>query len=84
MPESTTPRPPRIDVLGFVLAVTGLCALSYGLVDAGETSWSNPIALPDVDERTWTQERRRQQLVLVHPVPDTAAVRLPSNVITMP
>ncbi|OZM78955.1 MFS transporter [Pseudonocardia sp. MH-G8] len=45
VPESTASRPPRIDVLGFVLAVTGLCALSYGLIDAGETSWFAPVAL---------------------------------------
>lgn len=45
VPESRASRPPRIDAFGFALAVIGLCALSYGLIDAGETGWTEPAAL---------------------------------------
>ena len=43
--ESRSNRPVRVDVTGGVLAVSGLAILSYGLITAGETSWSNGTAI---------------------------------------
>lgn len=43
--ESRSDRPVRVDVIGGVLAVGGLAILSYGLITAGETSWTNGIAI---------------------------------------
>jgi EmrB/QacA subfamily drug resistance transporter len=43
--ESRSDRPVRVDATGGVLAVSGLAILSYGLITAGETSWTNGIAI---------------------------------------
>ena len=43
--ESRLPRRPRLDIPGAVTVTGGLLALVYGLVTAGETSWTNPLAL---------------------------------------
>src|SRR5215469_14991844 len=39
--ESKSPRPTPPDWIGFVLLTTGLVSLVYGLIRAGETSWSD-------------------------------------------
>ncbi|PZF94594.1 MFS transporter [Micromonospora deserti] len=36
VPESRDPNPGRVDLLGVVLSVVGLVALSYGIIDGGE------------------------------------------------
>lgn len=43
--ESRPERPVRVDVSGGVLAISSLAILSYGLITAGETSWTNGIAI---------------------------------------
>jgi EmrB/QacA subfamily drug resistance transporter len=39
--ESKSPRPTPPDWIGFALLTTGLVSLVYGLIRAGETSWSD-------------------------------------------
>jgi EmrB/QacA subfamily drug resistance transporter len=39
--ESKSPRPEPLDLAGFVLLTAGLFGLVYGLIRAGETSWSD-------------------------------------------
>jgi MFS family permease len=39
--ESRSPNPGRPDWIGFVLLTAGLISLIYGLIRAGESSWSN-------------------------------------------
>ncbi|MET8911578.1 MFS transporter [Micromonospora sp. NPDC004551] len=36
VPESRDPRPGRVDLLGVLLSVVGLVALTYGIIDGGE------------------------------------------------
>ncbi|MEY9877239.1 EmrB/QacA subfamily drug resistance transporter [Streptacidiphilus sp. MAP12-33] len=43
--ESRAPHPGRLDVAGFVLLTLGLVGLVYGLIRAGETSWSDTGAV---------------------------------------
>ena len=43
--ESRSERPVRVDLTGGVLAVSALAILSYGLITAGETSWTNGVAI---------------------------------------
>jgi EmrB/QacA subfamily drug resistance transporter len=43
--ESRAPHPGRPDYAGFVLLTTGLVGLVYGLIRAGERSWSDAGAL---------------------------------------
>ncbi|SEL51196.1 MFS transporter [Streptacidiphilus jiangxiensis] len=43
--ESRAAHPGRLDVLGFVLLTFGLVGLVYGLIRAGETSWSDTGAI---------------------------------------
>jgi EmrB/QacA subfamily drug resistance transporter len=40
--ESKSPHPTAPDWAGFALLTTGLVSLVYGLIRAGENSWSNP------------------------------------------
>ncbi|MCM0678942.1 MFS transporter [Micromonospora phytophila] len=43
VPESRDPKPGRVDVLGVVLSVVGLVALSYGIIDGGEHGFGRPV-----------------------------------------
>jgi DHA2 family multidrug resistance protein-like MFS transporter len=43
VPESRDPRPGRIDVVGVLLTVVGLVALTYGIIDGGEHGFGRPI-----------------------------------------
>jgi DHA2 family multidrug resistance protein-like MFS transporter len=43
VPESRDPRPGRIDVVGVLLSVLGLVALSYGIIDGGEHGFDRPV-----------------------------------------
>ncbi|MCP3781874.1 MFS transporter [Micromonospora sp. A3M-1-15] len=42
VPESRDPRPGRVDVLGVLLSVVGLVALTYGIIDGGEHGFDRP------------------------------------------
>ncbi|MEU4477275.1 MFS transporter [Micromonospora sp. NPDC023966] len=42
VPESRDPRPGRVDVLGVLLSVVGLVALTYGIIDGGEHGFGRP------------------------------------------
>ncbi|ROT33263.1 MFS transporter [Micromonospora sp. HM5-17] len=43
VPNSRDPKPGRIDVLGVLLSVIGLVALSYGIIDGGEHGFGRPV-----------------------------------------
>jgi EmrB/QacA subfamily drug resistance transporter len=43
--ESRSPNPGRPDWVGFVLLTAGLISLIYGLIKAGESSWSNAAVI---------------------------------------
>ncbi|MGO8872148.1 MAG: MFS transporter [Acidimicrobiales bacterium] len=45
VPESRSPTRPGVDVVGIVASVTGLVALTYGLIEAGKYGWTNPGAV---------------------------------------
>lgn len=45
VPESRAPRPGGLDLPGFILLTAGLVGLVYGLIRAGESSWSDTGAL---------------------------------------
>ncbi|MCZ7438415.1 MFS transporter [Micromonospora sp. WMMC241] len=42
VPESRDPSPGRVDVLGVLLSVVGLVALTYGIIDGGEHGFGRP------------------------------------------
>jgi EmrB/QacA subfamily drug resistance transporter len=43
VPESRDPRPARLDLVGAGLSVAGLSALVWGLIEAPERGWSDPL-----------------------------------------
>lgn len=43
VPDSRDPKPGRIDVVGVLLSVIGLVALSYGIIDGGEHGFGRPL-----------------------------------------
>ncbi|TDB72498.1 MFS transporter [Micromonospora sp. KC721] len=43
VPESRDPHPGRVDVLGVLLSVVGLVALTYGIIDGGEHGFGRPL-----------------------------------------
>jgi DHA2 family multidrug resistance protein-like MFS transporter len=43
VPESRDPRPGRIDLVGVLLSVVGLVALTYGIIDGGEHGFDRPL-----------------------------------------
>ncbi|MFI5836517.1 MFS transporter [Micromonospora sp. NPDC051300] len=42
VPESRDPSPGRVDLLGVLLSVVGLVALTYGIIDGGEHGFGRP------------------------------------------
>ncbi len=42
VPESRDPKPGRLDLVGVLLSVVGLVALTYGIVDGGEHGFDQP------------------------------------------
>jgi MFS transporter, DHA2 family, multidrug resistance protein len=40
LPESSSPRRVRLDPVGLLLAVCGLVAVTYGVIESGERGWS--------------------------------------------
>jgi MFS transporter, DHA2 family, multidrug resistance protein len=45
MPESRSTARPRLDLVGMLLSTTGLVALTYGMITAGEHGWGDRRAL---------------------------------------
>jgi len=43
VPESRDPRPGKVDIVGVLLSVVGLVALSYGIIDGGEHGFGRPV-----------------------------------------
>ncbi|SCG73603.1 MFS transporter [Micromonospora coxensis] len=43
VPESRDPHPGRVDLLGVLLSVVGLVALTYGIIDGGEHGFGRPV-----------------------------------------
>ncbi|MER7417499.1 MFS transporter [Micromonospora peucetia] len=43
VPESRDPDPGRVDVVGVLLSVVGLVALTYGIIDGGEHGFGRPL-----------------------------------------
>ncbi|MGN9767998.1 MFS transporter [Micromonospora sp. SD12] len=43
VPESRDPDPGRVDVVGVLLSVVGLVALTYGIIDGGEHGFGRPV-----------------------------------------
>ena len=78
VPESRDPRPGRIDVLGVLLSVVGLVALSYGIIDGGEHGFGRPVVwgsiLVGVAVLAWfVQHERRSD----HPSLDVRLFKVP-------
>jgi MFS transporter, DHA2 family, multidrug resistance protein len=45
VPESRASEPPGLDVPGITASTAGLVAVTYGLIEAGQDGWGNPIAV---------------------------------------
>src|SRR5215207_6443408 len=45
LPESRSERAPRLDLVGVVTSSAGLVALTYGVIEAGESGWTDPLAV---------------------------------------
>jgi MFS transporter, DHA2 family, multidrug resistance protein len=45
VPESRSERRPRFDVPGIVASSSGLAFITYGVIHAGQTTWTDPLAL---------------------------------------
>lgn len=45
MPESHGERPQRIDLTGIIVSSAGLTSLTYGLIKAGDSGWSDRVAI---------------------------------------
>ncbi|WP_431919734.1 MFS transporter [Micromonospora wenchangensis] len=78
VPESRDPSPGRVDILGVLLSVVGLVALTYGIIDGGEHGFGRPTVwaaiLGGVAVLAWfvAHERRSD-----HPSLDVRLFRVP-------
>jgi EmrB/QacA subfamily drug resistance transporter len=45
VPDSRDPAKPRLDVVGALLSIAGLSALVWGLIEAPERGWTEPVIL---------------------------------------
>lgn len=45
VPESADPDAPRVDVIGALISVVGLCALVYSVIEAPERGWASAATL---------------------------------------
>ncbi|MGZ6966796.1 MAG: MFS transporter [Acidimicrobiia bacterium] len=45
IPTSKDPNAPRLDPLGALLSITGLTALLYGIIEAPQDGWTDPMIL---------------------------------------
>jgi EmrB/QacA subfamily drug resistance transporter len=81
VPESRSPRPTPLDLVGFVTLTTGLVSLVYALIRASEYAWSDPgvIACLVIGTAALTAfavaERRSS-----HPMFDLSLLRTPTFV----
>ena len=48
VPESRASRPPALDPVGVAASVAGLVGVTYGLIEAGQHGWGNPVALASI------------------------------------
>jgi EmrB/QacA subfamily drug resistance transporter len=48
VPESRASRRPALDWVGIVSSAAGLVGLTYGLIEAGQHGWGNPVALGSI------------------------------------
>lgn len=48
LPESKSPVPPRLDLLGVLLSSAGLVALTFGVIDAGKDGWGSAVTLGSI------------------------------------
>ncbi|HST84909.1 MAG TPA: DHA2 family efflux MFS transporter permease subunit [Kineosporiaceae bacterium] len=85
MPESRSPHRSRFDPIGLSLAIAGLVALTYGVIESGERGWSDGLvwswlaaAVVLMVGFVWW-ERRAQARVRADEVPliDLSIFRLP-------
>ncbi|MBM7079839.1 MFS transporter [Micromonospora humida] len=78
VPESRDPRPGRVDILGVLLSVIGLVALTYGIIDGGEHGFGRPLVwaaiLGGVAVLAWFVEHERRS---DHPSLDVRLFRVP-------
>ncbi|MEU7959250.1 MFS transporter [Micromonospora humida] len=78
VPESRDPRPGRVDILGVLLSVIGLVALTYGIIDGGEHGFGRPTVwaaiLGGVAVLAWFVEHERRS---DHPSLDVRLFRVP-------
>ncbi len=77
--ESKSPHPTPPDWAGFVLLTTGLVSLVYGLIRAGENSWSDPgvsicLAVAAVALAAFIVAEKR----VAHPMFDLSLLRVPT------
>ncbi|WEO99630.1 MFS transporter [Streptomyces sp. FXJ1.172] len=45
MPDSRSPEPPGLDLVGVLLSSAGLAGVTYGAIEAGEKGWGNGTTL---------------------------------------
>jgi EmrB/QacA subfamily drug resistance transporter len=45
IPESRDPASPRLDLPGIALSISGLTAIVWGLIEASERGWTDPVIL---------------------------------------
>ncbi|WP_431886053.1 MFS transporter [Micromonospora wenchangensis] len=78
VPESRDPSPGRVDILGVLLSVVGLVALTYGIIDGGEHGFGRPIVwaaiLGGVAVLAWFVAHERRS---AHPSLDVRLFRVP-------
>ena len=43
--DSRDEHPRKVDIVGSLLSIAGLFALVYGIIEAGQTSWTDPVVL---------------------------------------
>ncbi|MEV4771469.1 MFS transporter [Micromonospora humida] len=78
VPESRDPQPGRVDILGVLLSVVGLVALTYGIIDGGEHGFGRPLVwaaiLGGAAVLAWFVEHERRS---DHPSLDVRLFRVP-------
>ncbi len=79
--ESQDPRAGRPDWIGFVTFSLALGALVYGLIEAGQQSWTDPVVLASLGAATvLLVGLRRHAAAPAHPMLDLSLLRKPTFV----
>jgi DHA2 family multidrug resistance protein-like MFS transporter len=84
VPDSRAPERPAVDFTGIVLSVAGLATLTYGLIEAGQRSWGDVVAVaPMIAGLTilvgfFLWERHLSRRVGGQPLVDLALFRSPA------